>query len=202
MAVGIKPLPEPRLTQHQRVSWWRHQTENFSRYWPFVRRIHWSSVNSPHKGQWRGALKFSLICALNKRLNKQLRYRWCETPPRSLWRHCIYFANHLRAVSQEVLIDLIRDTCSDWIVKITTTYPWGQWVSNLKAICLLKNNKSYNTVFLFVVFDMIFAIIIGHYIKWSGFLSPEIADAHINQTNGWKNHYFTDMNSSYSSLIV
>ena len=31
--------------------------------WPFVPGIHWSPVNSPHKGQWRGALMFSLICA-------------------------------------------------------------------------------------------------------------------------------------------
>ena len=29
----------------------------------FVREIHRSPVNSPHKGQWRGALMFSLICA-------------------------------------------------------------------------------------------------------------------------------------------
>ena len=34
----------------------------FPRYWPFVRGIHQSPVNSPHKGQWRGALMFSLIC--------------------------------------------------------------------------------------------------------------------------------------------
>ena len=34
--------------------------KNFPRYWPFVRRIHRSPVNSPHKG---GALKFTLICA-------------------------------------------------------------------------------------------------------------------------------------------
>ena len=33
------------------------------RYWPFVRGIHRSPVNSPYKGQWRGALVFSLICA-------------------------------------------------------------------------------------------------------------------------------------------
>ena len=33
------------------------------RYWPFVRGIHRPPVNSPHKGQWRGALMFSLICA-------------------------------------------------------------------------------------------------------------------------------------------
>ena len=38
---------------------WKH----FPRYWPFVLGIHRSPVNSPHKGQWRGVLKFSLICA-------------------------------------------------------------------------------------------------------------------------------------------
>ena len=37
--------------------------KHFPRYWPFVRGIHRSPVNSPHKGQWRGALMFSLICA-------------------------------------------------------------------------------------------------------------------------------------------
>ena len=31
--------------------------------WPFVRGIHRSQLDSPHKGQWRGALMFSLICA-------------------------------------------------------------------------------------------------------------------------------------------
>ena len=44
-------------------SWRRHQMETFPRYWPFVRGIHRWPVNSPHKGQWRGALMFSLICA-------------------------------------------------------------------------------------------------------------------------------------------
>ena len=36
--------------------------KNFPRYWPFVRGIHRSPMNSPHKGQWRGPLMFSLIC--------------------------------------------------------------------------------------------------------------------------------------------
>ena len=47
------------LSPHDDVIKWRH----FPRNWPFVRGIHWSPVNSPHKGQWRGALMFSLICA-------------------------------------------------------------------------------------------------------------------------------------------
>ena len=45
------------------VSWWRHKMETFLRNWTFVWGIHRSPVNSPHKGQWRGALMFSLICA-------------------------------------------------------------------------------------------------------------------------------------------
>ena len=44
--------------RHDDVIKWKH----FPRYWPFVRGIHRSPVNSPHKGQWRGALMFSLIC--------------------------------------------------------------------------------------------------------------------------------------------
>ena len=38
---------------------WKH----FPRYLPFVRGIHWSPVDSPNKGQCRGALMFSLIWA-------------------------------------------------------------------------------------------------------------------------------------------
>ena len=44
---------------HDDVIKWKH----FPRYWPFVQGIHRSPVNSPHKGQWRGALRFSLFCA-------------------------------------------------------------------------------------------------------------------------------------------
>ena len=46
-------------TFHDDIIKWKH----FPRYCPFVRGIHWSPENSPHKGQWHGALKFSLICA-------------------------------------------------------------------------------------------------------------------------------------------
>ena len=44
---------------HDDVIKWKH----FPRYWPFVQGIHRSPLNSPDKGQWRGALMFSLICA-------------------------------------------------------------------------------------------------------------------------------------------
>ena len=44
------------------ATWWRHQMETFSAYWPFGRGIHRSPVNSSHKGQCRDALMISLIC--------------------------------------------------------------------------------------------------------------------------------------------
>ena len=59
---------------HKFIITWKH----FPRYWPFVRGIHRSPVNSPHKGQWRRALMFSLICVwtypwLNNRDASDLR---------------------------------------------------------------------------------------------------------------------------------
>ena len=72
------------VNKHDDVIKWKH----FPRYWPFVREIHRSPVNSPHKGQWRGALMFSLICAwINGRVKKSWGW-WFETQSRSLWRKC------------------------------------------------------------------------------------------------------------------
>ena len=47
------------VTTHDDVIKWKH----FPRYWPFVRGTHRPPVDSHHKGQGRGALMFSLICA-------------------------------------------------------------------------------------------------------------------------------------------
>ena len=41
-------------------AWWRHQMETFSALLAICAGN--SPVNSPHKGQWRRALMFSLIC--------------------------------------------------------------------------------------------------------------------------------------------
>ena len=65
---------------HDDVTKWKH----FPRYWPFVRGIHRSPANSPHKGQWRGALMFSLICAwINGWVNN------CEAG--DLRHHCTHY---------------------------------------------------------------------------------------------------------------
>ena len=74
---------------HDDIIKWKH----LLRYCPFVRWIHRSLVNSPYKGQWHGALMFSLICALNKRLSKQSWSWWFEMPYR-------YICIATRATSQ------------------------------------------------------------------------------------------------------
>ena len=56
---------------HDDVIKWKH----FPHYWPFVWGIHRWQVNSLHKGQWRGALMFSLICGgVNSREAGDLRH--------------------------------------------------------------------------------------------------------------------------------
>ena len=61
MAYSVRPESSDRDVggkNHDDVIEWKH----FPRYWSFVRGIHRSPVNSPHKGPWRGALMFTLIC--------------------------------------------------------------------------------------------------------------------------------------------
>ena len=49
------------LPVHDDIIKWKHFSR-YWRYWPFAWGIHRSPVNSPHKGQWRWASMFSLIC--------------------------------------------------------------------------------------------------------------------------------------------
>ena len=91
------------LVHHDDVIKWKH----FPRYWPYVRGIHQSPVNSPHKGRWHRALMFSLICVWiyswvnNREAGDLRRYRahydaivmisW-SCP---LWCHCNDINYHL-----------------------------------------------------------------------------------------------------------
>ena len=70
------------------LTWWRHQMKTFSALLALCAGNSPVPVNSPHKCQWRWALIFSFDLRLNKRLSKQPRGWWFETPPWSLWRQC------------------------------------------------------------------------------------------------------------------
>ena len=68
---------------------WKH----FPRDWSFVRGIYRSPVNSPHKGQWRGALIFSLICASTN--------NWADYGDADDWkRQCAHYDVTVMTVSQ------------------------------------------------------------------------------------------------------
>ena len=63
-------IQRPRLTLYlcqcyAANTWWRHEMETFSALLAICAGNSPVLVNSPHKGQWRGALVFSLICVWN-----------------------------------------------------------------------------------------------------------------------------------------
>ena len=112
---------------HNDVIKWIH----FPRYWPFVRGIQRLPVNSPHKGQWHGALMFSLICAwinrwVNNREAGDLR-RHCT--------HCDVIVMIQRVVLSNLITpDLYACTWLDDVSSISKNYglpvsqsvlPWG-----------------------------------------------------------------------------
>ena len=73
----------PSIYSHDDVINWKH----FPRYWPFVPGIQRSPVDSPHKGQ-NAELWCFFFYLRHKRLSKESRRRWLETPSSSLWRLC------------------------------------------------------------------------------------------------------------------
>ena len=81
---------------HDDIIKWKH----FLRYWPFVRGIHRSPVNSTHKGQWLGAWKFSLICTwINALVNN---------------REAGDLRRHSAQYDVIVMGDTLQGTCVNW----------------------------------------------------------------------------------------
>ena len=79
------------------LSWWCHQMETFSALLAICAGIYQSPVNFPHKGQWRGALIFSLICSwIQCGWGKQWWGWWFDTPSLPLWRHYNVILKHGR----------------------------------------------------------------------------------------------------------
>ena len=99
--------------RHDDVIEWKH----FLRYWPCVKGIHWSSVNSPHKGQWHEALMFSLSCA------------WTNG-----WAHCRdagdlrYHRAHYDVIVMEATINYL----SQWlfVASPTENITWNKAVTS------------------------------------------------------------------------
>ena len=113
-----------------------------------------ATVDSPHKGQWLGALMYSLICAC-KQLSKQSRLRWFETPSRSLWRH----SNENHAMKSELAHELyteniwhvnIKDSVNGWRV-ITIKVTDMRYCNGLTCVFLADKMRGF---FLGVVYPI------------------------------------------------
>ena len=104
---------------------------------------------SLHQGQWGGVLIFFLDLPLNKRLSKQSRRRWFETPSRSLWRHCYELhpvTLHMVSVSPNT-VNLLksRQNCRHFADDIFCI-SWNKnvWISlkiSLKFVPNVRNNN-------------------------------------------------------------
>ena len=89
--------------------------ETFSAYWPFVQGIHRSPVNSPHKGQWRGALMFSLICTwINGWVNNR--------EAGDLGRHCAHY--DITVMGHSFACDVIMHISEIWWLGVEN-YLWN-----------------------------------------------------------------------------
>ena len=123
---------------------WKH----FPRYWPFVRGIHQTTVNSPHKGQWRRALIF-FICAWTNGLGKQRRRRWIETPSRQLWRHCNYlnstFVRNLPLVLARLYSRKVSWPSGRLYIKLFCTLnSYLYYVRYISQLCVLVGWRRYS----------------------------------------------------------
>ena len=113
--------------KHDDVIKWKH----FLHYWPFVRGVHRSTVESPHYGQWLGALIFSLICAWTKARGNS----WDVSDLRRHRDHCDVTLMLEKAI-------LVFRCCKKWLHPCIPAYMMKPWwrhqmetFSALLAIC-------------------------------------------------------------------
>ena len=99
---------------------WRHQMETFSVSPALCAANSPVPVNSLHKGQWRGALMFSLICAWINDCKQPLGW-WFETPSWSLQRQCNGLGTYVQLSTEQ----------------LTSHFLNQGWPSSLTQICVI-----------------------------------------------------------------
>ena len=120
---------------HDDVIEWKH----FPHSWPIVRGIHRSPVNSPHKGQWRGALMFYLIWAwINGWVNNR--------DPGDLRCQCTYNDVTVNMTTLEVFIPRKYAAAPN----LTATYYYQPHMTNIPIISLRSDTSTkYDNILCF-----------------------------------------------------
>ena len=126
---------QPAVRSHDDIIKWKH----FPHYRSGVWGIHQSPVDSPHKGQWCGALMFSLICTwinswANNRDTRDLR---CHRAPCDIT--VMWTVGH-HVCGQYCQKHFLELKCCDWNCKdmcslsqwqSTPSHYWNQWWPSL-----------------------------------------------------------------------
>ena len=121
---------------HDDVIKWKH----FTRYWLFVRGIHRSPVNSPHKGQLSGALMFSLICVwINGWANNR--------EAGDLRRYCAHYDVIVMKNDVCRATMLLRSHCADQLKK---SFPLHRPLIFFKTVVKSISNISEGNQFLLI----------------------------------------------------
>ena len=98
-------------------TWWRHQMETFSAFLAICAGNSQVPANSPHKGQWRGALMFVFICVWindwvnNREVGDLRRYR----------------------AHYDVIVMMLQET-TEWINKSLLNAFWMVFLCGIKEI--------------------------------------------------------------------
>ena len=157
MALGTLCYVHDRAI-HDDVIKWKH----FPRYWPFVRGIHRSLVNSPQKGQWRGALMLYVIYAWmkyqvsNRKAGDLRRHRahydviviqvWCHSADEShlSTRFILFCRVHNHYNEKTLTTNLFPIKRTDWptwhVFSLCATCRWRRFLVSTCAIYSLFIN--------------------------------------------------------------
>ena len=130
------------ISSHNYVIKWKP----FPRYWPFVQGIHRSPVNSHHKGQCRGALRFSFIWAwINGWVNNRylipygahydvtvMKHRYCNVLL-MLLMHMVIISSLLFVIAVLIYMDEKSLRINAWSQDYAVT--WEHFPHRLHGLC-------------------------------------------------------------------
>ena len=141
----------PRITSNTMradTSLWHHQVETFFALLALCAENSPSMVNSPHKGQWCGALMFSLNCTWinaweNNREVGDLRCHCAHYDVIVMWKYTIY--NKLWYCCY--MVNFLQNACKK---HYNSPLGWEKeyflWVQTL--ICILPSPLLYYTIYI------------------------------------------------------
>ena len=107
--------------------WWRHQMETFSALLAHSEGNPLVTGGFPSQRLMTRNFDVYIDLRPNKRLRKQSRRRWFETPSRSLWRHC-------------------NEWCGKWFHVLTSSWLFSDWTRDYNwslSIRRMLHNPSY-----------------------------------------------------------